>query len=203
MMKTMQTVLEQLTGEEIYDSLIQTMTEQFEDFSVSQKQYEHTMQTLQTELGNNTVPTVSDAMDAIRQQTVSKLLFSGALGLKANLDNFINPLSRNFLDVDSEIYLREDTARRLPEYERAHRVLEQFYALLSSSQQVLYEDVVAYICYLETVGPKLAHYYGYLLGNELFFRVIPGYHADSVLTAQYHVMLGIYFGRELELEYKK
>ena len=40
---------------------------------------------------------------------------------------------------------------------------------------VEFEDIVVYI-YLETVVPKLAHYYGYLLGNELLPCIIPGYH---------------------------
>lgn len=199
-MITMQTVMEQLTGEEIYNTLIHVMTNEFEDFAVTRKQYENTTLTLQSELGNDTVPTVKDAMDAIQQQTVSNLLFSGAMGIKDNLDNFINPLTKNFLDVDSEIYLREETARRLPAYEQARKVLERFYALLSPDQQMLYEDIIAYISHLETTGPKLAHYYGYLLGNELLPRIVPGYHMDTALTLQYRIMLRDYFGKKINLE---
>lgn len=190
-MITMQSVLNQLTGEEIYRSLIQTLTEEFEDFAAARTQYESAMDSLRTELGEEVV---RDAMDAIRRQTVSDLLFSGSLGIKANLDNFINPLMRNFLDVDSEIYLRENTARRLPEHVQAHQVLKQFYALCSPHRQGLYEDITEYISYLETVAPKLAHYCGYLLGNELLPRVVPGYHGDLALTAQYQRMLRDYFG---------
>lgn len=196
-MITMQTILNQLTGKEIYDSLIHIVTEEFEDFAIARKQYEHAMDTLQIEMGEKPV---TDAMDAIRLQTVSNLLFSGALGLKANLDHFVNPLTRNFLEVDSEIYLREDTARKLPEYEHAQSVLDQFCTLLSPDQKVLYEDVIAYISYLETVGPKLAHYYGYLLGNTLLPRIVPGYHADAALTNQYRMMLADYFGRAITLQ---
>ena len=190
-MITMQTVLNQLTRKEIYDSLIHFMTEEFEDFAAIQKQYEYTMDVLQTEVGEQAV---ADAVNAIQQQTVSNLLFSSFLGIKANLDNFINPLSRNFLDVDSEIYLREETAHSLPEYEHAQRVLDQFYTLLSPNQKVLYEDVISYRSYLETTAPKLAHYYGYLLGNELLPRIIPGYHEDMSLTVRYRMMLRDYFG---------
>ena len=39
-MMTMQTMLKQLTGEEIYDTLIHYMAEEFEDFAVARKQYE-------------------------------------------------------------------------------------------------------------------------------------------------------------------
>ena len=190
----MQTILKQLTGEEIYDSLIHFMTEEFEDFAVTREHYERIMDILQIELGEKTV---MDANNAIQQQTVSNLLFTGTLGLKANLDNFINPLTRNFLDVDAEIYLQEETAHRLPEYGRAQSVLGQFYSTLSLDQKEMYEDVIAYVSYLETIAPKLAHYYGYLLGNELLPYIIPGYHADMAVTLQYRKMLKTYFGKEL------
>lgn len=95
--------------------------------------------------------------------------------------------------MDFGIYLREETAHRLPEYTHAQSVLDQFYTSLSTNQKALYEDVVAYICYLETIAPKLAHYYGYLLGNELFPHIIPGYHMDMPLTAHYRMMLDRWF----------
>ena len=44
---------------------------------------------------------------------------------------------------------------------------------------------------------KLAHYYGYLAGNELLYFLIPGYHADTVLDIRYSHMLEQYFGRSL------
>ena len=190
----MQTILKQLKGALSYDSLIHFMTVEFEDFAVTRKQYERIMDILQTELGEKAV---TDVNNAIQRQTISNLLFSSALGLKTNLDNFINPLTRNFLDVDAEIYLREETAHRMPEYQCAKSVLDQFYSTLSSDQKELYEDVIAYVSHLETIGPKLAHYCGYLLGNELLPYIIPGYHADMALTLQYRTMLKTYFGKEL------
>ena len=47
---------------------------------------------------------------------------------------------------------------------------------------------------------KLAHYYGYLMGNELLLHCIPGYHSDRVLDIQYTRMLEQYFGRRLSLD---
>lgn len=194
-MITTQTVLSQLTGNEIYDSLIQLMTESFSDFAECQKKYEETMQVLVLQLGDNAIDSVRNA---ILKQTVSNLLFSGVLGIKANFDNFVNPLARNFLDVDFEIYLRENTARNLPGYVNAQHELDQFYEKLSLAQRTLYENIISYISYLEALGPKIAHYYGYLLGNELLPRVFPGYHSDVALTARYRMMLGDYFGGIVE-----
>lgn len=194
-MITMQTVLDQLTGRGIVDALVAVMAENFEDFAEAQKQYLDTTHALEAELGTGISPCVRDEMDAIERQTASDLLFSGLLGLKANLDHFIDPIARSFLDVDFETYLREDTAHRLPEYSRAAQVRDRFYGSLSPEQQERYEHVITYVSHLETVGPKLAHYYGYLLGNELLYRVVPGYHPDTVQTLQYKSMLDTYLGK--------
>ena len=126
------------------------------------------------------------------------VLFSYFLGLKANWDHFMDPIGRTFLDVDAEVYLREDIARRLPDYQNAQRTQEQFYASLTPAQQERYEDITSYICHLETVGPKLAHYYGYLLGNQLFPHIVPGYGADAPLTLRYQIKLEDYLGSSIK-----
>ena len=182
---------EHLTVHHIAQAFIQWVIEEDEEFSADYQRYIVAMKILREELGDS----VTDEIDAIEQQCVSDLLFSGFLGLKANLDNFKNPVARNFLDVDFEVYLREDIAHRLPEYEQAQKNREQFYSQLTSAQREIYEDVSTYTCHLETIGPKLAHYLGYLLGNELLPRIIPGYCVDSVLTIQYGDVLGKYMGK--------
>lgn len=188
-MLTINTVIEQLTGPHMTEAFIQRMIEESEDFASEHRQYIEALDTLQKELGD----LVTDEIHAIEQQCASDLLFSGWLGLKANLDNFNDPVARNFLDVDFEIYLREETAHNLPEYRRAQKVRDRFYAQLTEEQKNTYEAVITYTSMMETVGPKLAHYYGFLLGNQLLQRVVPGYHADSVLTMRYTNMINQYF----------
>ena len=43
----------------------------------------------------------------------------------------------------------------------------------------------------------MAHYYGYLMGNELLYHCVPGYHPNMVLDLRYTQMLEQYFGRKL------
>ena len=191
-MLSAKTILEHLTGHPIVETFVQAMAEESEEFAADHQRYIDAMDALQKELGDP----VKDEIDAIEQQCASDLLFSGLLGLKANLDNFIDPVARSFLDVDFEVYLREETAHRLPEYERAQKIRDRFYSQLTSAQRETYEDVITYTSHLETVGPKLAHYFGYLLGNELLPRVVPGYHIDSVLTIKYKSMLEDYLGKD-------
>lgn len=190
-MLSMKTILENLTEHHVVETFVQWMAKEDEDFAVDYQRYTDAMNVLQKELGD----LVKEEIDAIEQQCASDLLFSGFLGLKANLDNFIDPMARNFLDVDFEVYLREETAHRLPEYERAQKIRDRFYSQLTSVQKETYADVITYTSHLETVGPKLAHYFGYLLGNELLPRVVPGYHSDMVLTIKYNSMLEDYFGK--------
>jgi len=195
-MKLVEKLSEQLTGNGLADMLVAEMEGCFEEFAQARERYLEVMAVLRQELGE---AAVSGEMDAIDQQAASTFAFSGFLGLKANLDNFINPVSRDFLEVDPETYLREETARRLPAYTQAQQARNHFYTQLSAEQQTLYEAVIDYVSYLETVGPKLAHFCGYILGNDLLPRLIPGYHPDLAQTARYRMLLQQYVGEGVKL----
>ena len=185
-------IWEQLTGQHISEVAIELMDKMFGDFSQVRNGYLAAMEELTKTQGDF----CKAETDAIDNQLRSLVLFSGMLGLKANLDHFIDPIARSFLDVDTEVYLREETAHRLPEYKAAQQTRDAFFARLSSEEQDIYDAVTEYTCYLETVAPKLAHYYGYVLGNELLPQVIPGYHPDTLQTAQYEAMLKRYWNTE-------
>lgn len=196
-MDTMQWILDQLLGKLISGSLIEMLAKNFEDFAAARKNYHKTMDMLQEQLGEAAVPSVEEEKLALRQQTASQIFFSGILGIKANMDHFIDPVARSFLATDPETYLRERTAHQLPEYRDAQNIRREFYASLSPAQKEAYEDAISYSSYLETAGPKLAHYCGYLLGNKLLERIVPGYHPDLTQTIQYRTMLEEYFGAQL------
>jgi len=185
---------EEVSYKEMVSSLAEVMASNFEDFAADQARYKETLSWLEQTLPDGTAPSVEKLVNAIDQQIGSTILFSYFLGLKANWDHYIDPIARTFLDVDAETYLREDMSKRLPDYQNALRVQERFYAALTPVQQERYEDITAYICHLETVGPKLAHYCGYILGNWLFLRIVPGYGKDMPFTFQYRNMLENYFG---------
>lgn len=189
-----------ISYKEIVAKLEDMLATNSEEFVVDQAHFNETISTLITELEPDTSPSATDSVDAIYQQIGSTLLFSCCLGLKDNLAHFIDPVSRTFLDVDPEMYLRENIARQLPDYLQAQHVQEQFYRTLSPKQKEKYDDgITTYICHLETVGPKLAHYYGYLLGNQLFPHVITGYVSDTQLLIQYRYMLETYLGINIEI----
>ena len=190
------TFFEKISYRQIVAALEAAMADNFEEFTADQTRFQESIASLEDAPEKGATPSASDVVDAIYQQIGSSLLFSCFLGLKANLDHFMDPVSRTFLDVDPEIYLREDMAKRFPDYIQAQQVQDQFYAALSSGQQ--HEDITAYTSHLETVGPKLAHYYGYVLGNQLFPHVIPGYVADPQLTLRYRHTLEEYLGVRIQ-----
>lgn len=191
---TVNKVIDQLTGKWIVRELEEYLEENFDDFPAIRKQYKEAIEQLRKDTESGALPNVDDLVEAIEKQTVSNLFFSGVLGLKSNLDHFKDPMARTVLDVDFEVYLHENTARRLPEYEKARKVIDDFFATLSPAQKELFDAVIEYIAYLETTGPKLAHYYGYIIGDDVLTKIIPGYFLDDVFTMQYQSMLECYWG---------
>ena len=53
----------------------------------------------------------------------------------------------------------------------------------------LLDGIYDYYNYLKTVGYKVAHYYGYLLADQLLPHLIPGYYADSAYVSTYSLIL--------------
>lgn len=191
----LQTILDLFTGNEIFDSIAAILENAFPDFPGVKQKYTQVMDHLQDRLGE---ASVNKEKEAIRQQITSQLLFSGLLGIQANYHYFTNPIGGNFLNTEPEIYLQEKSSVCLPEYQNAQELRAHFFAALSPAQRELFEDVTEYVCYWETVGPKLAHYYGYLLGNQLLQRVVPGYQPDIAMTLRYCAMLENYFGPQFD-----
>lgn len=178
--------MEILTEETLTQALLNAVSTHCEDFAADQARCRAAANALKSELGE---AAVEEELRAIHAQAVSASLFSGFLGFAANLEHFTDPVRRTFLEVDPEIYLRERTARTLPEYAAAQTAREQFRAALSPAQRERYEDIGAYASLLETAVPKLAHYWGYLLADRLLPRVLPGYTPDPMLTARYTKLL--------------
>lgn len=196
------TFFKEISYTEIVAALVNVMSANFKEFAAEHTCFKETIASLEGQLEGRVSSPVSEVVEAIYQQIGSRLVFSFFLGLKANLDHYYAPFSRTFVDVDPEIYLRENVAHQLPDYQNAQRVQKEFYATLTTVQQEMYDDISSYVSYLETVGPKLAHYYGYVLGNRIFPCVIPGYAADTHLTLRYQYMLDNYLGIDVDCDSK-
>lgn len=192
-------VLELLTGKEGAETLVEKLVAASEDFAEDHQQFEAAIDYFRATLSENASPSVDELIDAIHEQITLLLLFSGYLGFQANVDHFINPVARTFIEADPEVYLRERVAKAMPVYADAQAVIGKFYAQLSLEQKERYECVRVYISHLYTVVPKIAHYEGFLLGNELLRYVMPGYQLDTQLSVRYRLMLQEYLQCQLDV----
>jgi len=191
-------IIEYLAGNEIVKEMENYIERNFEDFQEVRRNYVNAIEQLENELDHNDLSYSQTLAEAIEQQVASVMLFSGALGVKANLDHFLYPMGKTVLDVDFDVFLNERIAVRLPEYEKAQTVVESYLKKIPPERNDIYEAIIEYVSYLETVGPKLANYFAFALGDEILFRVVPGYYPDRTLTTRYLDILVDYFGREIE-----
>ncbi len=195
-------VMDALTGKPVVDAMIQTLYNQSDDFPQIHQTYLNAIQHLREELGPEAKHDILKYVTAIEQMCASNFYYAGVQGLKMNIDHFINPMAPNctWPQVDYDDYLRPHIADSLPLYETAFRFKKEFEKQLPDSLQEITEAVLSFETAMECSGMKLAHYYGYLMGNELLAHCMPSYHSDMVLDINYARMLEGYFGRRISMD---
>ncbi len=126
-------------------------------------------------------------LSAVCRRSAACLCFAGALGLRMNYAHFQNPLAPNctWEQVESEDYLGTRQAYDLPACRAARAEMDAFQEKLSPDGQTRFDAVTEYWIALEVYGMKVAHYRGYLLGDQLLYACVPGYCPDPVLTMRY------------------
>ena len=198
-------ILDALLGKQIVDALIETLYFQDDDFSEIHQAYLVAIDTLKTALAPDAKYSVQKYVTAIEQQCASNLFFAGVQGLKMNLEHFKNPMTPNSIwpQVDYDDFLRVDLAYTMPLYQTAQKYTDEFENTLPKELHETCDAVTCYRTILETSGMKLAHYYGYLLGNDLLKCCVPGYQPDHVLDFRYRHMLEHYFGGALRMDQRE
>lgn len=164
-------------------------------FAQEEAQYLASVEALERELGDSISPSVKEYIDAKKKKIVAELVYVGWLGFQQNLNCFQNPINAMFLRNDYEDFHLERRIHTLPEVKNALKTINAFYEVLRTlpkEKQDLTDGVTDYICYLETTGFKLAHYFGFLLADSFLEYVIPGYAPDPVITIQYTMGLRKY-----------
>lgn len=194
-------VMEALMGKPVVDSLIQTLYNQCERFPKVHQDYLTAVEKLCAVLGPEAKRDVQRYIAAIELMCVSNLFYCGVQGLKMNYDHYLNPMAPNctWKQVDFDDYLQPHISENLPLYNAAYRYKEQFESGLPEGLDEAIEAIRSYEIDLEICGTKLAHFYGYLAGNELLKHCVPGYHSDMVLDINYRRLLRDYFGKPLNL----
>ena len=148
--------------------------------------------TFEAGLGDSVSFTAQDYLDALEESFASDIVFVVGRGFKLNLDIYRNPVNALAFKLDYEDLHQERMMPLVPAAKKANKAsydyLEELRALHRDKLDLLH-DVDSFYTYLQTVGYKVAHYYGYLLADQLLPHLIPGYYADSVYVSTYGLIL--------------
>ena len=191
-----------LVGKPVVDAMVKTLYNQSKEFPELYQGYLDAIEKMHTVLGPEAKNEIQKYITAIEQMCASNFYYCGTQGLKMNYDHFMNPMTPNctWKEVDYDDYLRPHMAESLPLYEAAYRFKVQFEKRLPEELEDAEEAVGSYVAEMECAGNKLAHFFGYLMGNEMFAHCIPGYHPDMVLDIKYTHMIEDYFGKRISMD---
>ncbi len=184
-MITVQDVLSNLFSVSIVTELSNWLVEKDFDFPPVQAAYQDAAKILVNQLGKEAEAFLS-AQD---QQIISDLRYSAYLGFQANLANFRCPGGNHFVAQGSDHFLREHIMYSLPGRVSHDIIITTFQTKHGQSAEPQLAAICNYYIYLDTVGPKLAHYWGYVFANYFLALVEPGYVWDGAQTSIYTMEL--------------
>ena len=127
--------------------------------------------------------------EALDSRLAAKLLYVAWQGTCWNLECSRNPENKLRIQADYEELHGESRLAVLPGVCLAERAICTAIRQFSPEQQALAMQVQDFYAYLETVGFKLAHLWGFQWGNVFFPEVIPGYVPDIHFTFKYRHMV--------------
>ena len=193
-------VVDNLLGSHTVDSLVSTLYNQVPDFTEIHLNYLSAIKMLEKELGEDNQQHIRKLVAAIDMKYSALLYYFGVQGLKMNYEHFLNPMTPNctWPQIDFDDYLRVGIVYELPMYTRAEKFIRKFRIQLGEGYDYLWDPILSYETALEVYGSKLAHFYGYLAGNQLLRHCIPCYQSDPSLTLRYEYLLAQYFGTPLD-----
>ena len=202
-MYTVKSVMTQLTDPDVVlQEVSDTLRKIDPAFADEERQYFEAVDALEAAIGDSIAPTVSEFIAAKEQAICAELVYVAWLGFQQNLKCFQDPINAMFLKQDYEDFHRERRMHTLPKVQEALETINAFYESLRTlpeDQRNLTEPVTSYICYLESTGYKLAHYFGFKLADYFLGNVVPGYCPDPLTTMQYERDLCEYLQLDLDV----
>lgn len=184
-MITVQDVLSNLFSVSIVTELSNWLLKKDLDFPPVQTAYQDAAKILVNHLGKE----AKEFLSAQDQQIISDLRYSAYLGFQANLVNFRCPGGNHFVAEGSDHFLRDHIMYSLPSRISYDGTITAFQTKHGQSAELQLDAIQNYYIYLETIGPKLAHYWGYVFVNHFLSLVEPGYVCDGAQTSIYTMEL--------------
>lgn len=162
-----------------------------EDFNEVKARAETAVNELNTIIGSEAVNAL---ITALKQQIASDIRFATAQGLKANISEFRHPSNIIILNQGLEHYVQEGVMLNLPARKDAEKVVAEIIKEYGIAEMECFASITEFHTYLETVCPKLAHFYGYITANKILTLTEPGYVSNQIQTMKYTREVKKYFG---------
>ena len=162
------------------------------DYEKEERAFIAACATFEAGLGGSVSFTAQDYLDALEESFASDIVFVVGRGFKLNLDIYHNPVNALAFKLDYEDLHQERMMPLVPAAKKANKASYDYLEELRASHRDkldLLDGVNSFYSYLQTVGYKVAHYYGYLLADQLLPHLVPGYYADSAYVSTYGLIL--------------
>ncbi len=198
-MKTVETVFSELVDyRKVMAELRQLLLEVDPSFCKEEAAYQEAVSHMLAVLPPERKALAQDLLEKQEEAVTGHMVFLAWEGLLQNLSCFHNPISKKFLDLDYEDIHKESIMQSMPMSRKYWSAADAYHRSASGEERPLYDDITSYYCYLDTVANKLAHYYGFLLGDKILPHLIPGYEPDISTTTQYGWMLEKYLNMHVQ-----
>ena len=193
-MKTIEQIKDLMIGKSVIADLADLLRANDTDFAESEKNYYAAVEKLRAALPAEQTPTLDAYLSACETDVISVVAYAGYLGFRVNLENFHHPIGIDFVRLDTIDYLKDHLFGHFPINYRNSQVREAFYKSLPEGLQCLEDSIQDYFTHLECAGPKLAHYAGYIIANNILPWIEPGYREDYCQTLAFTAETEKYMG---------
>lgn len=162
-----------------------------EDFIEVKTRAESSVEVLNEAIG---VEVVNALIMALKQQIASDIRFATSQGLKANISEFRNPSNIVILNQGLECYIQESVMLNLPARKEAEKTAMEIINKYGINEMECFAYISEFHTFLETVCPKLAHFYSYITANKILALTEPGYVPNLIQTMKYTREMKKHFG---------
>lgn len=193
-MKTLDEIMYHVTGHGVIEALADTLREKDAEFAEAEQGYLAAVEALRRSLPAGRTPTLDEYIAAQENDIISRAAYAGYLGYRVNVENFHHPVTIDFVRLDTIDYIKDHIIGHFPVNDYAAGVCDAFFRAMPEGLKAYHDVIEDYFVHMECSGPKLAHYAGYIIANNILPWVEPGYRADYSQTAAFAAETEKYMG---------
>ena len=138
----------------------------------------------------------NEIIEYTNDKLISALEFYFNLGIKHNFEHFKFPNKPSFFDEGYDEIMSDKELYKKDDYLEISKKLNDIIRMLPIG--LSHNEYYEYVAFIDTVFPKMAHYYGFIYGNEIHKTMYEGFEPDYELTNKYRDWLNIYLQLDLE-----